>query len=94
MTGPSRMPSPSEHWDVREARIRLPRRVAQELKRTAEASGRTMNELIAGYIDSGLTADARPGVFEIAPWFSDYLRRKGGPNSRAARLRQPEEDIA
>lgn len=79
MTEPPRMPSPSEPWDVRETRIRLPRRVVQELKRTAEASGRTMNELIAGYIDSGLTSDAvlgssrrrRGSAITCAAWWAE-----------------------
>lgn len=72
-------------WDVRETRIRLPRHVVHELKRVADARGTTMNALIAAYIDAGLVADGRRSFSELAPWFNDYLRRKGGSNSLAER---------
>lgn len=75
----------SQHWqNVREVRIRLPRSVVSELKRMADADGSTMNALIASYIDLGLKSAGRPGVFELASWFKDYLRRKGGRDSGAA----------
>ncbi|WP_404401341.1 hypothetical protein [Pelagibacterium halotolerans] len=65
-------------WNVRETRLRLPRAVVQELKRVADARDMTMNALVATYIDAGLKADGRRGVHELADWFADYLRRKGG----------------
>lgn len=71
----------SPRWDIQETRIRLPRKVVHELKRVADARGTTMNALIAAYIDTGLIAEGRRGVHELAVWFSDYLRRKGGRTS-------------
>lgn len=68
-------------WDVRETRIRLPGKGVHELKRVADAKGITMNALIAGYIDAGLKTDGRRGLYQLASWFSDYLRRKGGRGS-------------
>lgn len=80
-------------WDVRETRIRQPRKVIRELKRVAEAKGITMNALIAGYIDAGLKHDGRRGVHEIAPWFDDYLRPKGGSCSIDDRTGHNDEDF-
>src|SRR5690606_9606146 len=78
---------------AREVRIRLPRAVVAELKRVADVDGTTMNATIARYIDMGLKADGRPGVFELAAWFKDYLRRKGGRDSGAADAVGPVEDF-
>lgn len=72
-------------WDVREVRIRLPRKIVHELKRVAEANGITMNGLVSSYINAGLKADGRPSIDDLAPWFDIYLRRKGGPATRPAR---------
>lgn len=80
-------------WDVREVRIRLPRRIVQELKRVAEANGMTMNGLVASYIDAGLKAAGRPGIDDLAPWFDLYLRRKGGPVGLASRIAGSGEDF-
>jgi hypothetical protein len=49
----------------------------------ADAEGVTVNALIARYIDEGLRSDGRPGLFDLAAWFGDYLRRKGGRQSGA-----------
>ena len=65
-------------WNVREVRIRLPRAGIAALKQKADADETTVNALIARYIDQGLRADGRPGLFELASWFGNYLRRKGG----------------
>ena len=86
-------PSPEHSQVAREVRIRLPRAVVSELKRMADVDGTTMNALIAGYIDLGLTSAGRPGVFELASWFKGYLRRKGGPDSDAAEAVDREEDF-
>lgn len=59
----------------------------------ADAQGMTMNALIAGYIDAGLTGDGRRSVHDLAPWFEDYLRRKGGPDSLVGRQSDPDEDF-
>lgn len=80
-------------WDVREVRIRLPRKIVHELKRVAEANGMTMNGLVASYINAGLKACARPGIDDLAPWFDLYLRRKGGPTSRVIRPIENGEDF-
>lgn len=87
------MPSSQHSQAAREVRIRLPRAVVSELKRMADGDGTTMNALIAGYIDLGLTSDGRPGVFELASWFKDYLRRKGGRDSGAIDAVDREEDF-
>jgi hypothetical protein len=78
---------------AREVRIRLPRAAISELKRMADLDGTTMNALIARYIDIGLKSDGRPGVFELAVWFKDYLRRKGGRDSGAADPTDQVEDF-
>ena len=52
-----------------------------------------MNAIIARYIDMGLKSDGRPGVFELATWFKDYLRRKGGRDSGAADRVDQKEDF-
>lgn len=72
-----------EVWNVREVRLRLPRAGISALKQKADADDISVNALIARYIDQGLKADARAGLFELAPWFRDYLRPKGGRDSRA-----------
>lgn len=69
---------------VREVRIRLPDVVVMDLKAQAHLERKTMNALIAGYIDIGLKAVGRPGVFRQARRFQNYLRRKGGRNSGAS----------
>lgn len=68
---------------VREVRIRLPDIIVLDLKVQAHMEGRTMNALIAGYIDQGLQQAGRPGVFARASHFENYLRRKGGRDSGA-----------
>ncbi len=83
----------SSRCDVRETRLRLPRKVIQELKQMADSTDKTMNALIAGYIDAGLKADGRPGIHERAPWFKEYLRRKGGPGSRAYHPHDDDEEF-
>ncbi|MHA6691240.1 hypothetical protein [Devosia sp. A449] len=83
----------STAWDVRETRIRLPGKVVHELKRIADATGITMNALIAAYIDAGLKAGGRPCIDDLAPWFTDYLRRKGGRGSRGDRPGGDDDDF-
>jgi hypothetical protein len=78
---------------AREVRIRLPRAVIAELKRIADVDGTTMNAIVARYIDMGFKSDGRPGVFELAAWFKDYLRRKGGRDSGAANTVDQKEDF-
>jgi hypothetical protein len=85
-------PEPSS-WDVREVRIRLPRRIIHELKRVAEANGMTMNGLVSTYINVGLKAAGRPSIDDLAPWFDLYLRRKGGPVSLDSRPAGNGEDF-
>lgn len=80
-------------WDVRETRIRQPRKVVRELKRLAEAKGITMNALITDYIDAGMKRDGRLGVHQIAPWFTDYLRPKGGSSSLGGQAGDVDEDF-
>lgn len=80
-------------WDVREVRIRLPRKIVHELKRVAEANGMTMNGLVSSYINAGLKAGGRPSIDDLAPWFDLYLRRKGGPVSLASRPARNGEDF-
>ena len=84
-------PGPRHTWNVREVRIRLPRPGISALKQKADAEGVTLNALIARYIDEGLKADGRPGLFELAAWFRDYLRRKGGRSE--IRGADPDEDF-
>ena len=84
----------SQHSQAaREVRIRLPRAVVAELKRMGDVDGTTMNAIIARYIDMGLKSDGRPGVFELATWFKDYLRRKGGRDSGTADRVDQKEDF-
>lgn len=78
---------------AREVRIRLPRTVICELKRMVDLEDTTMNAIVAHYIDKGLKADGRAGVFELAQWFEDYLRRKGGRNSSAVNTEDRSEDF-
>lgn len=96
MTGPTEIEATSSSQQLRaarEVRIRLPREVVSELKRVADGDGATMNALIASYIDLGLKSAGRPGVFELAGWFKDYLRRKGGHDSSAAVAVDREQDF-
>lgn len=86
-------PLATSSWDVREVRIRLPRKIVHELKRVAEANGMTMNGLVASYINAGLKADGRPCLDDLAPWFDLYLRRKGGPAGLASRIAGSDEDF-
>ena len=85
--------SATSSWDVREVRIRLPRKVIQELKRVADANGMTMNGLVASYINAGLMAGGRPCINDLAPWFDLYLRRKGGTAGLAGRPADNGEDF-
>lgn len=85
--------SATSFWDVREVRLRLPRKVIQELKRVADANGMTMNRLVASHINAGLMAGGRPGIDDLAPWFDLYLRRKGGTASLAGRPADSGEDF-
>lgn len=90
---PDQLLAPSTRGDVLETRIRLPRKVVHELKRIADETDKTMNALIAAYIDVGLKADGRPSIHDRAPWFKDYLRRKGGRDSLGDRPVDNDEDF-
>jgi len=77
--------------NVREVRIRLPRSGIAALKQNADADETTVNALVARYIDQGLRADGRPGLFELAPWFRAYLRRKGGRGHGAGSIEDDQD---
>jgi hypothetical protein len=70
--------SAAEALDIAETRLRLPRSLIRQLKLLAEARSMSMNALVAGFIDAGLIQAGRPGLAELAPGFSNYLKPKGG----------------
>lgn len=90
-------PSGNSHggnWDIVETRLRLPRRIVQELKKLADAENISMNALVASFIDEALSSRGRPTSHEIAPWFKEYLKPKGGhPRSREPQDDTSEDDV-
>ncbi|HVY15701.1 MAG TPA: hypothetical protein VHB27_10745 [Rhodopila sp.] len=59
---------------------RVPRAVLDEVAKLTRDNGMSVSMLINLLLDAHLRGQGRPGYDELAPWYPDYVMRRGQSN--------------
>ena len=71
-------PKPLPHPRLRCWTARVAEEVAVEIEAIARAQRLSINQILAVGLDRILSENGRSSVQELAPWYVEYLQRRGG----------------